>query len=121
MKTKNAAVLNTYWLRTEMYAELVKLADLPRPANPLDTLTPEQWATLERAIYATWGVIGGDAVAACEEWGEELSSEGALDATIDGGCMDVYGGSEACEIMDALCAEYDYVQVRNAIAKRVRL
>lgn len=76
------------------------------------------------AIYRTWDAIGSDLYQACEECGEELDNEGAVECVLDANRIEDYGGPNRMMVADLLreyYKEYGYGKVFNHLVKYIHL
>lgn len=84
----------------------------------------ETMKALTEAIRSTWNAIAYDIIQACEESGDKLDDEAAMETTIDANHMTMYGGKRGKEmdkLVGDLCAKHGYDIVLKYLAKKIPL
>lgn len=76
---------------------------------------------ISSGIYAVWGNIGSDLQHCCEEAGERLNNEGAIESIIDADRMSFGGHQEAQAELTALIKVHGYDAVFKHLNKNYRL
>lgn len=75
------------------------------------SLDQELIKKLNAPMWATWNAIGYDIQASCQEVGEQLDNEMAVEACIDANRLATFGGStgdECDKLVRDLCVKHGY-------------
>ena len=79
---------------------------------------------VRQAIYLTWEAIGSDLYQCCEEQGEELDNEGAIECVLDANRIEDYGGPNKMMVANLLreyYKKYGYDTVYKHLVKYIHL